>query len=205
MVSLPAEVPVTNQTAAPELSSPPELPNIQEMPEIADMPDVSPLPAPAPKPIPTPKPKPAPVMSYEEFIKQQGKPQPRSQSQPRVNKPVTVPDITAPRIHVPQNLPRSQQLTQAQMTALQRYSAQLNARLNTAWRRPSNLAGVRLSVTVVFDVSSSGVITNIRLSPSSGNGAFDQSVREAFGRVAGIGPTPTGQKHTFSMNFKMVD
>ena len=210
MVSLPPEVPVAEQATAPEMPPPPDLPEIEEMPDIPDLPEPAPpppapRPAPAPAPTPTPRPQTDPVMSYEEFIKQQGRPQPTQRTQPRTSKPVTVPQISTPRLEVPQNLPRSEQLTQAQLTALQRYSAALNQRLNTAWQRPSNLAGVRLAVTVVFDVSPSGAISNIRLRPSSGNGAFDQSVRAAFARVASAGPTPTGKKHTFSMDFRMVD
>lgn len=207
LVSLPLEVPVSRQTTAPDIPPPPDLPEIDEMP---DIPDVPPPPAPAPRPTPRPTPQPAPspepsLMSADDFFKQHGNPQPRQPVQPRPSRPVEVPDISAPRIVVPQNVARSEQLTQAQMSALQRYTSQLNQRLNTAWRRPSNLAGIRLSVTVIFDVSSSGLITNIRLRPSSGNGSFDQSVRNAFARVANAGPTPTGQKHTFSMDFRMVD
>ena len=212
MVSLPPEVPVAAQTTAPDIPPPPDLPDIEEMPDIPDIPDVPPPPAPTPPPKPTPSPTPAPpkpqdtIMSADDFFKQHGKPQPRQPTtQARPSKPVTVPKISAPRLHVPQNLPRSEQLTQAQMTALQRYTSQLNQRLNSVWQRPDNLAGIRLSVTVIFDVSSSGVISNIRLRPSSGNGAFDQSVRDAFNRVASAGPTPTGQQHTFSLDFKMVD
>jgi len=213
MVSLPPEVPIAAQTTAPDVPPPPDLPEIDAMPDIPDVPP-PPAPAPRPAPAPTPKPKPkptvqlepAPDMTYEEFIRQQGQPQPRQpQTQSRPTKPVPVPQISTPRLHVPQNVPRSEQPTQEQKTALLRYSSQLNQRLNSAWRRPSNLNGFGLSVKVIFDVSAGGQITNIRLRPSSGNGAFDQSVREAFQRVANAGPTPTGKQHTFSLDFKMVD
>lgn len=200
MVSLPPEVPVAAQTTAPEVPPPPDLPEINEMPDIPDVPP-PPAPKPAPSPTPKPTPKPAPVMSYEEFVKQQGKPQPRKQTQPSQAKPVAVPQISAPTIQVPQNVPRSEQLTQAQMTALQRYTAQLQPRINPVWQYPSNLAGMRLKLTAVFDILPGGQITNIRLRPSSGNGAFDQSVLDAFRRVGSFGPTPTGKKHTFSLDF----
>jgi TonB family protein len=88
---------------------------------------------------------------------------------------------------------------------LQRYGDQLNSRLNRAWIKPTNLVGVGLVVTVVFDVSSSGRISNIRLRPASGNPSFDASVKAAFTRVSSGGVTPTGQGHSFTMSFKMVD
>jgi TonB family protein len=91
------------------------------------------------------------------------------------------------------------------MSALGSYSSQLRARIDAAWAKPSNLAGVRIAATVVFDVSASGQITNARLQPSSGNGAFDQSVLAAFRKIVSAGPTPTGQAHSFTMTFRMTD
>jgi len=57
----------------------------------------------------------------------------------------------------------------------------------------------------VFDVSASGRISNVRLRPASGNSAFDASVLAAFRQVTGIGPTPSGQSHVFTMSFRMVE
>ena len=88
---------------------------------------------------------------------------------------------------------------------MQRYGDQLNSQLNSAWIKPANLAGVGLVVTVVFDVSSSGRISNVRLQPASGNSAFDASVKAAFTRVGFGRVTPTGKAHSFTMSFKMVD
>lgn len=122
------------------------------------------------------------------------------------------PTINTSRINsqLQDNLPTtvynpSGSLTAAERTALQRYGDQLNRRLNGAWIKPSNLAGVGLTVTVVFDVSSSGRISNVRLQPASGNAAFDASVQTAFKRVGSGDATPTRQGHRFTMSFKMVD
>ena len=100
---------------------------------------------------------------------------------------------------------QSRTLSSAQRSALQRYGDQLNRRLNRAWQKPASLVGVRLVVTVVFEVSSSGRIFNVRLQPASGNVAFDRSVKAAFASVGSAGVTPTGQGHRFTMSFKMVE
>ncbi len=217
------------QNAAQSSAAPTEPPPSMEMPDVtpmADIPDpVLPEPTPAPpkpapvvKPRPTPapvKPTPAPapkMMSAADFFKD------NPQQQPKPHKPQpTKPKFVAPRIdtsniqqNLQNNLPTtvynpSGSLSAAERTALQRYGDQLNSRLNRAWIKPANLAGVGLTVTVVFDVSRSGRISNVRLRPASGNASFDASVKAAFKRVGSGGVTPTGQGHSFTMSFKMVD
>ena len=161
---------------------------------------------------PRPQPTPKPLISAADFFKKNPKKNPK----PRKSQP-TRPAYQAPTINTSKiqqnlqsNLPTtvhapSGSLTAAQRTALQRYGDQLNSRLNRAWIKPANLAGVGLVVTVVFDVSSSGRISNIRLRPASGNPSFDTSVKAAFTGVRSGGVTPTGQAHSFTMSFKMVD
>jgi protein TonB len=186
-----------------------------------DLPDVKPMdiddPV-MPKPVVKPRPQPTPVkatlkplMSAADFFKQNPKKNPK----PLKSQPVDAyqaPTINTSKIqqNLQSNLPTtvhapSGSLTASQRTALQRYGDQLNSRLNRAWIKPTNLAGVGLVVTVVFDVSSSGRISNIRLRPASGNPSFDTSVKAAFTRVSSGGVTPTGQGHSFTMSFKMVD
>ena len=81
----------------------------------------------------------------------------------------------------------------------------MNQLLNRAWVKPAQLTGVRLSATVVFSVSAAGQIMQPRLSPSSGNAAFDRSVLQAFKQVGFVGISPNGQKNVFQMTFRMVD
>ena len=217
MVEPPSSSPAAAATAAEPLPLP-EIPDIQPM----DIPDpVVPQPAPAPKPAPQPTPKPAPKpappkpqerMSYEEFIKQNPIRDPKPVTQP-TRKPIEVPKIQTQQVQANlRNLLASQadyervsNMTAEEQTALQRYGAQLNARLNRAWIKPENLSGIQLVAQVTFDVSSSGVISNVRLNPSSGNSAFDNSVLAAFRKVGSAGPTPTRQSHSFTMRFKMVE
>jgi TonB family protein len=182
------------------------------------LPDVSPM-AEIPDPV-LPQPKtvtsqpvaPESLMSLDDFRKQNPtKPQP-PRPQQNQRKPVQITQIDTSRYssNLQNNLPStvnnpSPRMTAAQRTALQRYSDQLNAQLNRAWVKPANLAGVKLIVTVIFDVSSSGRISNVRLSPASGNASFDASVKAAFARVRSAGATPTGQQHRFKLSFKMLD
>lgn len=228
---LPKEKPhVFEMISEPSPQAPSESSRSESMeaPQDIDLPDFEPLdipdpvmPEPPPRPTPTPvrpepRPEPAPVkpeplMSAKDFFKDN--PKTPKVRQPAPKKPTYTPrtintgDI-AKRLQ--ENLPTtvhnpSGSLSAAERTALQRYGDQLNRRLNGAWVKPANLTGVGLTVTVVFDVSSSGRITNIRLRPASGNASFDASVKAAFNRVGSGGVTPTGQGHSFTMSFKMVD
>ncbi len=202
-----------------------ETPPDFEMPDVKamDIPDPV-LPEPAPVTPPTPKavkptPKPQPVqespqlMSLDDFRKTN----PLKQPKPRKPQPAK-PNFKAPKINTDKinqslrsltniavNDSSSRTLSAAERTALQRYGDQLRSRLNRAWLKPANLAGVGLVVTVVFDVNSSGRISNVRLRPASGHPAYDRSVKNAFSKVASGGVTPTGQGHSFTMSFKMVD
>lgn len=198
----------TSQSAAAEPVRPSELPDFDPL----DVPDPV-LPELPPEPTPTlakskhatpTKPK---LIPYDQFRKDNPikNPKPR---QPTASKPVDIKIKTPTWEVLPGNPSSSDQprtMSAAQQTALQRYGSQLNARLNRAWIKPANLSGVRLTVQVQFDVSSSGRISNVRLRPSSGNATFDQSVLAAFAKVGSGGVTPTGQSHSFTMAFKMVE
>jgi TonB family protein len=211
MVAPQADAPVAVETSPAPPAPPVELPELAPVPE-AVQPAPRPAPAPAPKPAaakPAPTPTKPKLTTIDDFIRQHGAPKPRQQSASSQARPsITVPQIDPPKLVIPSNPSASRpspQLTPQQMSALGSYSSQLRARIDAAWAKPSNLAGVRIAATVVFDVSASGRITNARLQPSSGNGAFDQSVLAAFRKIVSAGPTPTGQPHSFTMTFRMTD
>ena len=161
------------------------------------------------RPVPTPRPKemsPKPeIINYRDFTKEHPKDEPK----PRPVAPR--PDIRVPQIDVPKLIfPRTSSLTipspqfsPQQMSALAAYSSRLRSRIDAEWVKPTQLAGVRLSAEVVFDVSSSGQITNLTLLAGSGNAAFDQSILAAFRNASPAGPTPTGQSHQFSLSFQI--
>ena len=154
----------------------------------------------APKPPSKPQ-----IINYRDFTKEHPKDEPK----PRPVAPR--PDIRVPQIDVPKLIfPRtssstipSPQFSPQQMSALAAYSSRLRSRIDAEWVKPTQLAGVRLSAEVVFDVSSSGQITNVRLRRGSGHNAFDQSILTAFRNASSAGPTPTGQSHQFSLSFQI--
>lgn len=217
------------QAAAQDNPAPMETPPDLEMPEVKPMDIADPMmpepipeppkptpvvkPRPEPTPVkPTPAPEPPKLISLKDFREKNPEKTPQP-PKPQPPKPAfKAPTIDTSRIQrdLQKSLPTtvhnpSGSLTQAELTALDRYNALLSSRLNRAWIKPANLAGVGLAVNVVFDVSSSGRISNIRLRPASGNASFDASVKAAFKRVGSGGVTPTGQGHRFTMSFQMVD
>lgn len=152
------------------------------------------------------------LVSYADFIKENPK-----KPKPRKSQPNNNPNIKAPTINTEKysanlasklttvNDSAASSMSAAERTALQRYGDLLHNRLNSAWIKPESLSGLNLMATVVFDVSSSGRIANIRFQPGSGNASFDESIKAAFLKVVSGGPTPTGQGHTFTMSFRMIN
>ena len=165
-------------------------------------PDKSPL---VPK-VNTPKPPSKPqIIDYRDFTKEhlKDKPKPRSVT-PRPD--ISVYQIDVPKLIIPQSPSAtisSPQVSRQQISALGDYSSRLRSRIDAAWVKPAQLAGIRFVAEVVFDVSPNGQITNIRLDRSSGNAAFDQSILAAFRNASSAGPTPTGQPYQFSLPFRM--
>ena len=136
------------------------------------------------------------------------RPKPPIPHRPRVERPeINTEDVTASlrELLADQDaVERAESMSSADQDALRRYGARVKARLDGAWRKPSELAGLGLVVRVVFDVSEGGRITNVRIRSSSGNGTFDQSVLSAFRRVGAVGPPPDGRSHTFTLTFRMA-
>ncbi|MGC6456665.1 MAG: TonB family protein [Coraliomargaritaceae bacterium] len=193
--------PPTVSQPTPEVNNPspqvlPEFPEIDPLPKISEA-------AARPDPIPTKNDRtvPSPVINYEEFVREHGKPKPRKTTTSRAVPQPSIPTISTPRLELPANSTASQQPTAQELSALERYSAQLNVRIKAAWIAP-DLGGTQAIVTVVFEVSASGQIMNLRLQSSSGQLTFDQSIRDAFRKIANAGPTPTGRSHRFSMRFE---
>jgi protein TonB len=201
MVDPPSEV-NQSQQAVPQ----PHVPPVEQTPvKLPPVPKVNipkpPVPTPRPKEKPPPKPQ---IIDYRDFTKEhpKDKPKPRPVA-PRPD--ISVHLIDVPKLIISRNPSPSRpspQLSPQQMSALDGYSSRLSSRINAAWVKPAQRAGVRLVAKVVFDVLSSGQITNVRLRPGSGNNAFDQSILTAFRNASSAGPTPTGQSHEFSMSFQ---
>lgn len=204
MVDPPSEVSET-QASTPASQLPVDVPEV-ELPPVpqVDLPAPEPPPRQAPNPAP-PKPK---IISFEEFSRNNPKPDPKPRvATPRLRVPevqIDVPDFKVSPSPTP-TTSRPQQLSSAQISALKAYSARLRSKIDAAWAKPAQLAGVPLVAEVVFEVSAAGRITGVRLRRSSGNAAFDQSVLAAFRKVTSAGATPTGQAHSFTLSFRMSD
>jgi colicin import membrane protein len=95
-------------------------------------------------------------------------------------------------------------LSREQQNQLDTYISLLIQELKKAHEPPPGVSD-RLETKVTFDITASGAILNPRISKSSGDKAFDESVLEAFLRVRSIGPTPDHRSATWSVTFKMRD
>jgi len=153
-----------------------------------------------------PVPKPQPLVSAKEFFKKNPKPDPKP-SEVKRGVEIAVQQIEVRDLVIKPNTPsdRQKHLTDQQNSALSQYIRRLRAKIDAAWTKPAQLAGVNLVARVVFNVSSSGRLSNPRLTKSSGNAAFDQSIVSAFKLANTVGPTPTGQGYQYTLAFRMLD
>ena len=142
------------------------------------------------------------IINYRDFTKEHpwDKPKPRPSEKPRY---IKVDQIDVSEFIISGSSSSSKPSPQVSPQQMSTYYSRLSSRIDAAWVRPPQLAGLRLAAKVVFDVSPSGQITNVQLRPGSGNKAFDQSILAAFRNASSAGPTPTGQPHTFSLPFRM--
>ena len=95
-------------------------------------------------------------------------------------------------------------LTREEQSELNTYISFLLSALKEAHEPPPGVSD-QLETKVTFDITASGSIMNPRISKSSGNREFDDSVLQAFRKVRSIGPTPTGKADTWTVGFKMKD
>lgn len=93
-------------------------------------------------------------------------------------------------------------LTRQQQDQMSTYQSLLLQELRKAHEPPPGVSD-RLVATVTFDITASGAIMNPRITKSSGDKAFDESVLEAFLRVRSIGPTPNRRSDTWTVNFRV--
>jgi len=200
-----------SEDASQEYSPPVDvvLPEIAEF-DLTDVPDFAAVPEPVSPPA-TPAPprqvKPAPLMSAKDFFEtnplKAPRPRPTPAPTPRPRVEIKTQKFTVPDTFVPSA--STQNMSPREQDAMRRYVAQISALLNRAWIKPGSLAGRDLRVTAIFYVDSAGRISQIRFQPGSGNAAFDTSVRAAFSKIRGAGPTPSGSGQEIRISFTMLD
>lgn len=150
-------------------------------------------------------------MSYKDYLKKHPTPKPSTQTastKPRIGK---VPKIDAEGIA--QGViggstankaggGGGRALTREQQNEFNTYISFLIAALKEAHNPPPGVND-KLEAKVTFDITASGHILNPRISRSSGDKEFDESVLEAFRNVRSIGPTPSGKSDTWTVTFRM--
>jgi colicin import membrane protein len=95
-------------------------------------------------------------------------------------------------------------MTREEADQLSTYISYLIQELKRAHEPPPGVSDL-LEARVTFDITASGAILNPRITRSSGNREFDESVLDAFRRMRSIGPTPNRRADTWTVNFRMRD
>jgi colicin import membrane protein len=95
-------------------------------------------------------------------------------------------------------------LSRDEQDILGSYMALLKQHLSQAHEKPPGLSD-NLSAQAECYVAANGVISKARITRSSGNSEFDQSVLAAFSNVRTIGPRPDGEGGLFTFKFRMKD
>jgi len=95
-------------------------------------------------------------------------------------------------------------LTREEQSAMDTYTTFLKAALREAHEPPSGVND-KLKAQVTFDITAGGAILYPRITKTSGDREFDQSVLEAFRRVKSIGPIPDGKAHVWTLTFEMQE
>jgi colicin import membrane protein len=147
-------------------------------------------------------------MSYKDYLKKH--PIPKEQPQTTARTGGAVPRINAKGIAegvvggstASKGGGGGKALTREEQSELNTYISFLVNALREAHEPPPGVND-KLQTEVTFDITASGNILNPRISHSSGNREFDESVLAAFRRVGSIGPVPTGKGDTWKITFRM--
>lgn len=151
--------------------------------------------------------------SYKEFLKKNPIPKQSAVSQvraakvPRINtKDITkgVPGGVKGGSTTSKGGQGGKEMTREEADQLSVYISFLIQELKRAHEPPPGVSD-QLQARVTFDITASGAILNPRISKSSGNREFDESVLDAFRRMRSIGPTPNRRADTWTVTFKMLD
>lgn len=144
-------------------------------------------------------------MSYDQFVKQHGRP--KAPPKTTAAAPIKTPRINTDAIT--KDLVRSgggggTALTRPEADLMDQYLSRLVAAVKLAHERPPGLPE-GLEVQVSFTLGANGDITNVRVSHPSGDPEFDRSAVEAFRRVGSIGPPPTRRGDTYTLRWRSVE
>ena len=211
----------------------PKIEQVPTMPEPEPEPEAAPArptpkevapPPPAEKPKPKTQDKPKPDtsmskelkksqrMSYSEYMRKHPTPK-QTAGSPSSKRPTNVPRVDATgiaqgvkggSINNTRGGEGGKALSREQQNQMNTYISLLIQELKRAHEPPAGVSD-RLEAKVTFDITASGAIMNPRISKSSGDKAFDESVLDAFLRMRSIGPTPNRRSDTWTVTFRMRD
>ena len=140
-------------------------------------------------------------LDYKQFLKENAKLKSQIKDKPIQNKLKPLPKFQAQVDS--QAFPSP--MHSSDSSALQEYGRYVFSKISDPWNKPSVNSGKNLSVKVKFLVLSTGRIESVKIVQSSGNQNFDNSILKVFKTIAQFKPTPSGNKETFTMNFKLSD
>jgi len=205
---------------APKVDLPPEKPEpkVEETVKTVETPPPSDVVPPPPKPKSDTsmlkEVKKAQRMSYKDYLKKHPTPKPAPQTastQPRTGGRVPKIDAEGIAQGVKGGSTANKRgggggkaMTREEHNEFDTYISFLIAALKEAHNPPPGVSD-KLETKVTFDITASGTVLNPRISRSSGDKEFDESVLEAFRKVRSIGPTPNGKSDTWTVTFRMRD
>jgi colicin import membrane protein len=151
-------------------------------------------------------------LSYDQYVKQHGKPSPSKSGSSGASRTTSAPKINAKGIAEGVRGGSSSSkgggggtaLTAAQRSALEGYIARLVTALRQNHEKPPGLSDL-LSADVEFLIATDGTISRVQIVRSSGNTDFDLSCIEAFRRMGSVGPKPDGKSDTWVLTFRMKE
>lgn len=149
-------------------------------------------------------------VSYDEFLKRNpppkisAAPKPRTPRVPKIDTQGIIGGVRGGSTANTRGGGGGNALSREQQNQLDTYISLLLQELKKAHELPPGVSD-QLQARVTFDITASGAILSPRISKSSGNRTFDESVLDAFRRVGSIGPTPTRRPDTWTVTFRMSD
>lgn len=145
-------------------------------------------------------------MSFSEFQKRYGTRRPDTirgiHSQPDHRAPVVPQTIQNPNLTPPRDSATTLTHDTGVQNAMESYFARLAHHIRAAHKPPEGLRN-KLVVRIEYFVAANGTISAINILHSSGNPAFDESVRTAFRMVTSIGSRPDGVSDSRVADFYM--
>lgn len=140
------------------------------------------------------------TISYKDFIKEQKPSKKEIKEVKSISKTIEIPKIKTGKVE--NNLGRKlASIKTFTASELIEYESYLYSIIDAAWSCPKNFEGYKNSALFVFEVDMMGHIIKVKLVKTSGSEIFDESVTQAFKKIATVKPNPTGKSSEFQLMF----